>query len=197
MSRELRTFQPLEGPAEALTAAFASDPSGWLPTSTAGARPVDDGIDGAGTWMLCVHPGSLPRPVRATVSQPWHAMRTSWRSLSWEPVTVGDEHARADQPLPLDGELGLHVDRSGRATLVLDARYLTPDAPPGAAGDTDAVDRTARQTGRRFLSDVRTGLSRVAADVATGVAQDLTPGVTAESMSEGASPRHARPTALD
>lgn len=190
MSRELRTFQPLEGPAGALTAAFTSDPSEWLPTSPsdgAGARPGrgsgDDASDASdasddagddqadpssgsdGTWMFSVHAGSLARRVRATIGNPWHVTRTSWRSVSWEPVTVNDEQASVNRMLPpLDGELGIHVDESGRATLVLDARYVPPGGLLGAAVDAVALHRLARQTGQRFLEDVGAGLSRVASE---------------------------------
>jgi len=158
MARELRTFQPLEGPAGALAAAFTSDPARWLPDpSRDGEEPADD------TWIFAVHAGSLARRVRATVGQPWHVPRTSWRSVSWEPVTVSDDQTSVNRLLPaLDGELGLHVDESGRATLVFDARYLPPGGFLGAAVDAVALHRLARQTGQRFLEDVGVGLSRIA-----------------------------------
>ncbi len=172
MSRELRTFQPLEGPAGALIAAFTGDPSEWLPTAAVGTADVDIdartdgdlGDDGAdGTWMCSVHAGSLARRVRATIGRPWHVTRTSWRSVSWEPVTVSGERTTVNRMLPpLDGELGIHVDRSGRATLVLDARYIPPGGLLGAAVDAVALHRLARQTGQRFLADVGAGLNRVA-----------------------------------
>jgi hypothetical protein len=188
VSRELRTFQPLEGPAGALTAAFTSDPSEWLPTTSTddtgarkgggavgrgdGARAGEGGEDAAeevayadGTWTFSVHAGSLARRVRATIGRPWHVTRTSWRSVSWEPVTVNDEQASVNRMLPpLDGELGIHVDESGRATLVLDARYVPPGGLLGAAVDAVALHRLARQTGQRFLEDVGAGLNRVASE---------------------------------
>jgi len=156
MARELRTFQPLEGPAGALAAAFTGDPTEWLPEPT---------VDAEGTWVFAVHAGSLARRVRATVGQPWHVTRTSWRSVSWEPVTVSDDRTSVNRLLPpLDGELGIHVDESGRATLVLDARYLPPGGFIGAAADAVALHRLARQTGQRFLEDVGVGLSRLASE---------------------------------
>jgi hypothetical protein len=160
MARELRTFQPLEGSAGALAAAFTSDPGSWLPDPTA------DVTDPAGgTWIFAVHAGSLARRVRATVGQPWHVTRTSWRSVSWEPVTISDDHTSVNRMLPaLDGELGIHVDESGRATLVLDARYLPPGGLLGVAVDAVALHRLARQTGQRFLEDVGVGLSRLASE---------------------------------
>lgn len=154
MSRELRTFQPLEGSAGALAAAFIADPGAWLPHATP---------DRAGGWVLAVHAGSLARTVRVVVGQPWHVTRTSWRSVSWEPVSGNDDRTSIDRMLPpLDGELGIHVDGSGRATLVLDARYLPPGGLLGAAVDVVALHRLARQTGQRFLEDVGAGLSRLA-----------------------------------
>jgi len=156
MVRELRTFQPLEGPALALAAAFSTDPLTWLP----GAASGDDG-----TVLLTVHAGTLERQVRARFGRPWHVTRSSWRSLSWEPVTVTPEATSVRRSLPpLDGELGIHVDGSGRATLVLDARYLPPGGIIGAAADAVALHRLARQTGQRFLRDVGVGLSRLVSD---------------------------------
>ena len=64
----------------------------------------------------------------------------------------------------LDGELGIHVEESGRATLVLDARYLPPGGLLGVAVDAVALHRLARQTGQRFLEDVGVGLSRLASE---------------------------------
>ncbi len=154
MARELRTFQPLEGSAGALSAAFATDPTEWIPEAT---------TDLTGALLFVVHAGSLARRVRASIGQPWHVTRTSWRSVSWEPVTVTDEQTSINRMLPaLDGELGIHVDGSGRATLVLDARYLPPGGFLGAAVDAVALHRIARQTGQRFLEDVGVGLSRLA-----------------------------------
>ena len=157
MTRELRTFQPLEGAAGALTEAFAKDPSAWLPNA------VPDPSDPTGPLILVVHVGALARPVRATIGQAWRVTRTSWRSVSWEPVTIAAEQTGVNRMLPaLDGELGIHVDESGRATLVLDARYLPPGGILGAAADAVALHRLARRTGQRFLEDVGVGLSRLA-----------------------------------
>ena len=169
MARELRTFQPLEGPAGALAAAFTNDPGDWLP---------EPATECEGGWVFAVHAGSLARRVRATVGQTWHATRTSWRSVSWEPVTVAEDHTSVNRMLPpLDGELGIHIDESGRATLVFDARYLPPGGLLGAAVDAVALHRLARQTGQRFLEDVGVGLSRIA--------------------SQRDAPEHARTSTLD
>jgi len=149
MVRELRTFQPLEGDPDALDAAFRRDPARWLPA----ARPHAEG-----GWVLRVRAGSLERDVHATLGEPWHVTRTSWRALSWEPL-AGDGDAGVSRILPpLDGELGLHVDESGRATLVLDARYLPPGGILGAAADAVALHRLARLTGQRLLQDIGAGL---------------------------------------
>lgn len=166
MARELRCFQPLEGPAAALSDAFTRDPDRWL---------VGAEHDDTGRLLLSVHAGSLTRTVRAHLGEPWHVTRTAWRSLSWEPLGGGDE-ATVNRFLPaLDGELGVHVDTSGRATLVLDARYLPPGGLLGAAADAVALNRLARQTGQRFLEDVGVGLTRLA--------------------SQRDAPQHARPSA--
>lgn len=153
MTRELRTFQPIEGVAGALSAAFTADPGAWLPAATSDPR---------GGWVFAVHAGSLARRVRAVIGQPWHVPRTAWRSISWEPLHAGDDTSTDRMLPPLDGELGIHVDGSGRATLVLDARYLPPGGLLGAAVDAVALHRLARQTGQRFLADVGAGLNRLA-----------------------------------
>jgi hypothetical protein len=156
MARELRTFQPLEGSAAALAAAFAREPDTWLPDAVP---------DASGSWVFPVHAGSLTRRVRASIGQPWHVTRTSWRSVSWEPVHVSEDQTSVSRMLPLlDGELGIHADEYGRATLVLDARYLPPGGLLGAAADAVALHRLARQTGQRFLEDVGVGLSRIASE---------------------------------
>jgi len=169
MARELRCFQPLPGRASTLVDAFAGDPETWLPESEA---------DREAGRILTLHAGALARRVRVRVGEPWHVTRTSWRSVSWEPVNVSDEQTSVNRFLPaLDGELGIHVDESDRATLVLDARYLPPGGLLGAAVDAVALHRLARQTGQRFLEDVGVGLSRLA--------------------SQRRSPQHARPAAVD
>jgi hypothetical protein len=168
MARELRTFQPLEGSATALSAAFSAAPDAWLPE----ACP-----DASGGLVFDVHAGTLARKVRARFGQPWHVTRTSWRSVSWEPVTVTEEQTSVNRMLPaLDGELGIHVDGAGRATLVLDARYLPPGGLLGAAADAVALHRLARQTGQRFLEDVGTGLTRIASQRSAPKHARSTPG---------------------
>jgi len=154
--RELRTFQPLDGPALELSAVFCGDPSRWLP---------GEQVDGQDVWVLTAHAGSLTRDVRVTVGQPWHVTRTAWRSVDWEPITGRDDPSSVTRMLPaLDGELGLHVDESGRPTLILDARYLPPGGLLGAAADAVALHRLARLTGQRFLQDVGAGLIRAVSE---------------------------------
>jgi len=169
MARELRCFQPLEGRAGALVEAFTGDPETWLPESEA---------DREAGRIVTLHAGSLARRVRVRIGDTWQVTRTSWRSISWEPVNVSEEQTSVNRFLPaLDGELGIHVDEADRATLVLDARYLPPGGLLGAAVDAVALHRLARQTGQRFLEDVGVGLSRLA--------------------SERRTPQHARPAAVD
>jgi hypothetical protein len=150
MVRELRAFQPLDGPAGALVATFAGDPAGWLPDAE---RRPDGG------WLMTVHGASWSREVRAVLGEPWTVTRTTWRSLSWEPANVAGDAATVSRMLPpLDGELGIHVDESGRATLIVDARYLPPGGLIGAAADAVALNRLARRTGQRLLQDIGASL---------------------------------------
>jgi hypothetical protein len=155
MARELRTFQPLEGDAAGLVSAFSTDPTDWLP---------DPERDPEGGWIVTVHGGSMSRQVRALLGQPWTVTRTTWRALSWEPINSSAETGISRVLPPLDGELGIHVDESARATLILDARYLPPGGLLGAAVDAVAMHRVARQTGQRLLQDVGVGLSRIASE---------------------------------
>jgi hypothetical protein len=160
MVRELRAFQPLDGPAGALVTAFTGDPAGWLPDAE--ERP--DAV-----WLMTVHGASRSREVHAALGAPWSVTRTTWRSLSWEPVSLAGDTATVNRMLPpLDGELGIHVDESGRATLILDARYLPPGGLLGAAADAVALHRLARRTGQRLLQDIGANLLRVAAAPAAG-----------------------------
>lgn len=143
--RTVRTFLPLAGPPTALVAAFAADPLRWLP---------DARTDGE-LWLVRLRAGSLARTVRARIGAPWQVGATSWRSLSWDPVA---EHGRAStlgRLLPtLDGELGLHLDPSGRTTLVLDARYRPPGGALGAAVDAAGLHRVARETVEHLLEGI-------------------------------------------
>jgi hypothetical protein len=171
MLRELRAFQPLDGPSDALVTTFSTDPHAWLPDAE---RRLDGG------WRMTVHGASWSREVHATVGAPWTVTRTTWRSLSWEPVTVAGDATTVNRMLPpLDGELGIHVDESGRATLILDARYLPPGGLFGAAADAVALHRLARRTGQRLLQDIGAGLQRAAV------------------TSEGNPPQHAGASPVD
>ena len=155
MARELRVFQPLEGDADALGAAFEGDAAAWLPEASAHGAAVG----------MTVRAGGLERHVRASLGAPWHASRTTWRSLSWEPVSGDGDSAQPVRVLPtLDGELGLHVDGSGRTTLVLDARYQPPGGLLGAAVDAVGLHRIARLTGENLLRDVGASLRSLASE---------------------------------
>lgn len=153
MARELRVFQPLEGDADSIGAAYEGEAAAWLPVATTSADAL----------RMTVRAGGLGRNVRVVLGAPWHASRTTWRSLSWEPIN-GD----GTQPLrvlpTLDGELGLHVDGSGRATLVLDARYQPPGGLLGAAVDAVALHRIARITGENLLRDIGSALRTLASE---------------------------------
>jgi hypothetical protein len=152
MVRELRAFQPLDGSPDRLVATFAGDPATWLPD----AELLPDG-----GWRMTVHGASWSREVRAVLGAPWTVTRTTWRSLTWEPMNVTGESTTVNRMLPpLDGELGVHVDESGRATLIVDARYLPPGGMLGAAADAVALNRLARGTGQRLLQDIGASLLR-------------------------------------
>lgn len=181
MVRELRAFQPLDGDAAALVAAFSSDPRAWLPEAE---RRLD------GRWRMTVHGASWSREVHATLRQPWTVTRTTWRSLSWEPVSVSGDAATLNRMLPpLDGELGIHVDGTGHVTLILDARYLPPGGLLGAAADAVALHRLARRTGQRLLQDIGTGLLAVASTTAATA--------TPVPTSEASAPAHSGAPSVD
>jgi hypothetical protein len=174
MVRELRAFQPLDGPSDALVAAFTGDAASWLPDAT----PRPDG-----GWLMLVHGASWSREVHAVLGEPWTVTRSTWRSLSWEPVSVAGDAATVNRMLPqLDGELGIHVDESGRATLIVDARYLPPGGFLGAAADAVALNRLARGTAQRLLQDIGASLLRA---------------VEATRTSERNTPEHAGTASVD
>jgi len=148
--RAVRTFLPLAGPSSALAAAFCADPGRWLPDARADGQ----------TWVLRLRAGALSRGVRATVGAPWQVGATHWRTVSWDPLPARREALAIDRLLPsLDGELGLHLDTTGRVTLVLDARYRAPGGALGAAIDAVALHRVARETVERLLEEVGARLS--------------------------------------
>jgi hypothetical protein len=187
MLRDLRVFQPLDGPAERLTQVFAADPSVWLPAASTAAKD---------TWRLPVHAGSWSRDVITRLGEPWHVTRTTWRRLSWEPVAGGSDTASVTRVLPrLTGELGVHVDITDRATLIIDAHYQPPGGLIGAAADAVALHRIARLTGERLLQDIGRGLM--------AAARASPPALTQPAPGPGAGPEettgtpHARPSAGD
>lgn len=151
MARSIRTFLPAVGDPAALARAFDGDPERWLPASRQ---------EGPTVWRLTAYAGSLSRPVLVTVGAPWHAGRTRWRTVSWDPVDHDGEATHFDRLLPsLDGELGLHLRRGGPVTLLLDARYQPPGGSVGSAVDALALSRVARRTVERFLEDVAAKLA--------------------------------------
>lgn len=151
MPRSVRTFLPVVGEPAALTAAFEDDPQRWLP----GARRT-----GHDAWVLALKAGALSRSVAAIIGAPWRAGSTRWRTLTWDPIVDADAPGPATRLLPsLDGELGLHVEASGRVTLVLDARYQPPGGVVGDAVDAVGLHRLARTTVERFLEEVAARLA--------------------------------------
>jgi hypothetical protein len=149
--RSVRTFLPVVGQPAALAAAFEDDPQRWLPA----ARRV-----GSDTWTLTLRAGALARTVSAVIGRPWRAGSTRWRTLTWDPIADDGDATAVDRLLPsLDGELGLHIEPSGRTTLVLGARYQPPGGAFGDAVDAVALRRLARLTVERFLEEVSARLA--------------------------------------
>jgi hypothetical protein len=155
MSTNVRTFLPVVGGPAGLVAAFEGDPRRWLP---------DARRDGPDHWILHVRAGALSRQVRAFLGAPWRAGPTRWRTLTWDPLPGEREAVSLDRFLPsLDGELGLHLDETGGATLVLDARYQPPGGPLGAAVDAVALHRVAKHSIERFVAALSASLAAEAA----------------------------------
>jgi hypothetical protein len=151
VARSVRTFLPLVGDTTALSTAFDEDPQRWLP----GARR-----DGPDSWTLALRVRNLSRMVRATIGHPWRVGATRWRSIAWDPIAEDGDPAAVDRLLPsLDGELGLHLEPSGRVTLVLDARYQPPGGVFGEAVDAVGLHRLARATVERFLEELAARLA--------------------------------------
>lgn len=149
----LTVFLPVKGDAVALRCLFADDPGRWLPES----RHLGDD-----RWLTVVRGAGMTRAVVARVSQTWYAGSTLWRTVSWEPLVDEREPERVARYLPtMDGELGLHAEVGGNASLVLDARYHPPGGPVGVTLDTLALHRIARGTAERFLADVAAGVADV------------------------------------
>jgi hypothetical protein len=151
VSRSVRTFLPVPGDPNTLATAFGGDPLRWLPQARR---------EGPGRFSLAVRAGAMSRPVRAKLGQPWRAGTTLWRSLSWDPVGEVGEPAPLERFLPsFDGEVGLHLQREGQVTLILDGRYRPPGGSLGIAADAALLHRVARSTLERFLEDVAARLA--------------------------------------
>jgi hypothetical protein len=158
VSRSVRTFLPVPGDPNALASAFGGDPLRWLPQARR---------EGAGRFAMVVRAGAMTRPVRVKLGQPWRAGSTQWRSVTWDPVGEVGEPAPVERFLPsFDGELGLHLQRSGQVTLILDGRYRPPGGSLGVAADAALLHRVARSTIERFLEDVAARLAAEALLVA-------------------------------
>lgn len=184
MARSVRTFLPLVGDPTALSSAFDADPQRWLP----GARR-----DGPDTWTLSLRARNLSRLVRASIGHPWRVGGTQWRTISWDPIAEDGDPAAVDRLLPsLDGELGLHLEASGRITLVLDARYQPPGGMFGEAVDAVALNRVARSTVERFLEELAARLAAEALLIDDEAIDPGEPNASADRHPEA----HRRPPAI-
>jgi hypothetical protein len=163
VTRSIRTFLPVPGDPAAVAAAFSGDPLRWLPQVRR---------EGPGRYAMVLHAGAWTRSVSARLGQPWRAGSTQWRSVSWDPI--GDlEGTPTERFLPsFDGELGLHLQRAGQVTLILDGRYRPPGGALGAAADTALLHRVARGTTERFLEDVAARLAAEALLVGDAAAHE-------------------------
>jgi hypothetical protein len=158
VSRSIRTFLPVPGDPAAVAAAFGGDPLRWLPQARR---------EGPGRFAMVLHAGAFTRNVSTRLGQPWRAGTTQWRAVSWDPIGDPGEAAPTERFLPsFDGELGLHLQRGGQVTLILDGRYRPPGGALGAAVDTALLHRVARSTTERFLEDVAARLAAEALLVA-------------------------------
>jgi hypothetical protein len=164
VTRSIRTFLPVPGDPAAVASAFSGDPLRWLPQVRR---------EGPGRYAMVLHAGAFTRSVTARLGQPWRAGTTQWRSVSWDPIGEFGEAAPTERFLPsFDGELGLHLQRLGQVTLILDGRYRPPGGALGAAADTALLHRVARGTTERFLEDVAARLAAEALLVADGAAHE-------------------------
>jgi hypothetical protein len=164
VSRSIRTFLPVPAEPAAVATAFGGDPLRWLPQARR---------EGPGRYVMVLHAGALTRAVTARLGQPWRAGSTQWRAVTWDPLAEVGEPAPTERFLPsFDGELGLHLQRGGRITLILDGRYRPPGGALGAAADVALLHRVARSTTERFLEDVAARLAAEALLVADAAGYD-------------------------
>lgn len=145
MPRTVRTFLPVIGDADALVAAFAGDPTRWLPGASR---------DGPDRFVFRLPAGTFTQHVVATVGPLRQHAQTYWRTIRWRPVTDDGTPGPTSLLLPeFDGELGLHIAGS-RMTLLIDGRYRPPGGAVGRAADTIALGRVARRTIEQVLGDI-------------------------------------------
>jgi predicted Zn-dependent protease len=164
VSRSIRTFLPVPGDPAAVASAFAGDPLRWLPQARR---------EGPGRYAMVLHAGAFTRAVTARLGHPWRAGSTQWRSVTWDPLGDPNEPAPAERFLPsFDGELGLHLQRGGQVTLILDGRYRPPGGALGAAADAALLHRVARGTTERLLEDLAARLAAEALLVADAAAHE-------------------------
>lgn len=132
----VQRFMPVFGDAGELTAVFMGQPRHWLP----------GGVE-AGGLVATLRASGVTAKVTCQVGVPWRRRNAVWRSLSWDPVTLG-------RLLPsFDGELAL-VSTARGVSLALDGRYVPPGGKVGAGLDTAGLTRVAESTAANLLVDI-------------------------------------------
>ena len=161
MVRSVRVFLPVAADGRAVAAVFASDPARWLP---APRRNRNDP-----SFAIPVRAGGIERTVRTDVGDVWQRGTTTWRAISWDPVSDTGDSGGINRFLPsFTGEIGLHTSNDGDTTVILDGEYDPPGGVLGTVVDAAGLRRVARSTMTRFAADVAAQLT----DAATHVRND-------------------------
>jgi hypothetical protein len=158
MDRALTVVAPIpHSLAAAAASRFAGDPGAWL---------ADDARRLLDAWQAEVRLGRLRQPVVATVGSAWVDGPTTWRTLRWTPVRLGEGHEQVDdRRLPaFEGRIGLRLDAEGaaadRADLVLAGTYEPPAGRLGSVLDALLLHKVAEVTAHQLVTDVADRLTR-------------------------------------
>lgn len=151
MARCLTSFSPVAGDPQVILDAFVAAPERWLPA----ARRT-----GPGRWRVTLTWRGLSRPVRMHVGTAWTRGATTWRALSWQPLSGEGDPLPLERLLPqFAGELGVHHPPGGDATVMLDGAYDPPAGAVGELADSIVLHRVARRTVQALLGDIAANLA--------------------------------------